>query len=59
MVAAAADITTPEAVEKLTLAMNNFERMLKAFTADFLKRHQYKLIFGSDCGCVDGRGSGA
>lgn len=28
------------------------------FTADFLKRHQDKLIFGSDCGCSDGNGSG-
>ena len=29
-----------------------------AFTADFLKRHQDKLFFGSDCGCTDGHGSG-
>jgi predicted TIM-barrel fold metal-dependent hydrolase len=28
------------------------------FTADFLKRHQNKLFFGSDCGCSDGRGGG-
>jgi predicted TIM-barrel fold metal-dependent hydrolase len=28
------------------------------FTASFLKRHQNKLIFGSDCGCADGKGSG-
>jgi predicted TIM-barrel fold metal-dependent hydrolase len=28
------------------------------FTADFLKRHQDKLIFGSDCSCVDGKGGG-
>lgn len=28
------------------------------FTAGFLQRHQDKLIFGSDCGCTDGRGSG-
>jgi len=28
------------------------------FTADFLKRHQNKLIFGSDCACADGRGAG-
>jgi len=28
------------------------------FTADFLKRHQDKLIFGSDCGCKDGKGGG-
>ena len=29
-----------------------------AFTAGFLKRHQDKLIFGSDCGCADGKGGG-
>jgi len=29
-----------------------------AFTADFLKRHQDKLLFGSDCSCRDGRGAG-
>ena len=28
------------------------------FTAGFLKRHQDKLIFGSDCSCSDGRGGG-
>lgn len=28
------------------------------FTPDFLKRHQDKLIFGSDCACSDGNGSG-
>ena len=28
------------------------------FTADFLARHQDKLIFGSDCGCTDGHGGG-
>ena len=28
------------------------------FTADFLKRHQDKLLFGSDCTCTDGRGAG-
>ena len=28
------------------------------FTADFLKRHQDKLVFGSDCGCRDGHGGG-
>ena len=28
------------------------------FTTDFLKRHQDKLIFGSDCGCKDGKGGG-
>jgi len=30
-----------------------------AFTSDFLKRHQDKLHFGSDCNCDDGRGGGA
>jgi predicted TIM-barrel fold metal-dependent hydrolase len=29
-----------------------------SFTPDFLKRHQDKLLFGSDCSCADGRGSG-
>ena len=28
------------------------------FTKDFLARHQDKLLFGSDCGCADGRGTG-
>ncbi|NOT64344.1 MAG: amidohydrolase family protein [Acidobacteria bacterium] len=28
------------------------------FTADFLARHQNKLIFGSDCSCSDGHGAG-
>lgn len=28
------------------------------FTADFLKRHQNKLMFGSDCSCQDGHGGG-
>ena len=28
------------------------------FTADFLKRHQNKLFFGSDCSCTDGHGGG-
>ena len=28
------------------------------FTGDFLKRHQNKLFFGSDCSCSDGRGGG-
>lgn len=28
------------------------------FTDGFLKRHQDKLIFGSDCSCSDGRGGG-
>ncbi len=28
------------------------------FTADFLKRHQDKLFFGSDCSCSDGHGAG-
>jgi uncharacterized protein len=29
-----------------------------AFTADFLRRHQDKLFFGSDCSCADGHGAG-
>jgi hypothetical protein len=29
------------------------------FTAGFLARHQSKLVFGSDCGCADGRGGRA
>jgi uncharacterized protein len=29
-----------------------------AFTVGFLKRHQDKLLFGSDCACADGRGTG-
>ena len=29
-----------------------------AFTADFLARHQDKLLFGSDCSCRDGHGEG-
>jgi len=28
------------------------------FSADFLARHQDKLMFGSDCGCRDGMGAG-
>jgi predicted TIM-barrel fold metal-dependent hydrolase len=28
------------------------------FTSDFLKRHQGKLIWGSDCACPDGKGGG-
>jgi predicted TIM-barrel fold metal-dependent hydrolase len=28
------------------------------FTADFLSRHQDKLMFGSDCACSDGKGTG-
>ena len=27
------------------------------FTRDFLRRHQDKLMFGSDCNCSDGRGA--
>jgi predicted TIM-barrel fold metal-dependent hydrolase len=30
-----------------------------AFTTEFLKRHQDKLHFGSDCNCDDGKGGGA
>jgi len=28
------------------------------FTRDFLRRHQNKLMFGSDCSCADGHGAG-
>ena len=28
------------------------------FTAGFLERHQDKLLYGSDCFCVDGKGTG-
>jgi len=28
------------------------------FTKAFLKRHQHKLVFGSDCSCTDGKGTG-
>jgi predicted TIM-barrel fold metal-dependent hydrolase len=28
------------------------------FTPDFLVRHRKKLLFGSDCSCTDGQGSG-
>lgn len=37
---------------------NNAMSRDAAFTADFLKRHQDKLIFGSDCSCRDGHGNG-
>jgi predicted TIM-barrel fold metal-dependent hydrolase len=37
---------------------NNAMSRDAAFTADFLKRHQDKLLFGSDCSCADGHGGG-
>ena len=37
---------------------NNAMSRDPAFTADFLKRHQDKLFFGSDCSCTDGHGGG-
>ena len=37
---------------------NNAMSRDPAFTADFVTRHQDKLIFGSDCGCSDGHGGG-
>jgi len=37
---------------------NNAMSRDEAFTADFLKRHQDKLFFGSDCSCADGHGGG-
>jgi predicted TIM-barrel fold metal-dependent hydrolase len=43
------------------LSANSGNNMLSrdpAFTADFLRRHQHRLLFGSDCGCTDGHGGG-
>ena len=37
---------------------NNAMARDPAFTADFLTRHQGKLLFGSDCSCRDGHGAG-
>jgi predicted TIM-barrel fold metal-dependent hydrolase len=37
---------------------NNAMSRDPAFTGDFLRRHQNKLIFGSDCSCADGQGGG-
>ena len=37
---------------------NNAMSRDSTFTADFLKRHQDKLFFGSDCSCTDGHGAG-
>jgi uncharacterized protein len=37
---------------------NNAMSRDPGFTVDFLKRHQDKLLFGSDCACSDGRGGG-
>jgi predicted TIM-barrel fold metal-dependent hydrolase len=37
---------------------NNFLNRDPEFAAGFLARHQDKLMFGSDCGCLDGRGGG-
>lgn len=37
---------------------NNALSRSPEFTAAFLKRHADKLVFGSDCACSDGRGSG-
>ena len=36
---------------------NNFLNRDPEFAAAFLMRHQNKLMFGSDCSCVDGRGT--
>ncbi|MEO6080663.1 MAG: amidohydrolase family protein [Steroidobacteraceae bacterium] len=38
---------------------NTFLSRDAAFSTDFLKRHQDKLHFGSDCFCEDGRGGSA
>jgi uncharacterized protein len=43
------------------LSANSGNNMLSRdaeFTTDFLRRHQNKLLFGSDCSCTDGRGGG-
>jgi predicted TIM-barrel fold metal-dependent hydrolase len=37
---------------------NNMLSRDPEFTRDFLRRHQDKLLFGSDCSCADGRGGG-
>jgi predicted TIM-barrel fold metal-dependent hydrolase len=37
---------------------NNAMSRDPGFTPDFLKRHQDKLFFGSDCSCTDGHGGG-
>jgi len=36
---------------------NNFLNRDPEFAAAFLVRHQNKLMFGSDCSCLDGRGT--
>jgi predicted TIM-barrel fold metal-dependent hydrolase len=43
------------------LSANSGNNMLSRdaeFTASFLRRHQDKLMFGSDCACSDGHGGG-
>jgi uncharacterized protein len=43
------------------LSANSGNNMLSRddeFTRDFLRRHQDKLLFGSDCSCADGHGGG-
>ena len=37
---------------------NNALSRSPEFTAEYLRRHQDKLIFGSDCNCLDGNGKG-
>jgi predicted TIM-barrel fold metal-dependent hydrolase len=37
---------------------NNALSRDKTFTPDFVKRHQDKLLMGSDCSCADGHGAG-
>jgi uncharacterized protein len=37
---------------------NNMLSRDPEFTSDFLRRHQNKLLFGSDCSCADGHGAG-
>jgi predicted TIM-barrel fold metal-dependent hydrolase len=38
---------------------NNFLNRDHEFSSAFIVRHQNKLMFGSDCGCLDGRGTPA
>jgi len=37
---------------------NNAMSRDPSFTVGFLERHQRKLVFGSDCSCIDGKGAG-
>jgi hypothetical protein len=56
--AAAAVLPTLARHDMSAVSGNNAMARDPAFTADFLKRHQDKLLFGSDCSCRDGHGAG-